>query len=177
MQLRAVPTLLTTALLASAALAGCAAEPAETIPAATTTPAAPAGDCDGVRVVVEFTVLDEPTVDACATADGEIAAYDALAAVGVTTEPITKYGDATICRVDGEPAADETVEVEGFDPIVTDCSDFTAGAFWAIWERPVDGEWAFAQVGINELTLEPGETLGLVYTTGDGSETLPPATE
>ncbi|MBO9578551.1 MAG: hypothetical protein J7480_07265 [Microbacteriaceae bacterium] len=166
------------ALLSAVLLAGCAAQsapaPSESDPVASAPAGADCGDA-GVRVVVEFTVLeDAQDVDACVLADAPTSATEVLAAAGVGTEGTLKWGDASICRIDGRPSQEETVRVDGFPPIHEDCDDFTPGAYWAVWVLPAGGEWAYAPVGVNELELQPGEALGLVFTTGDGTVSLPP---
>jgi hypothetical protein len=155
------------ALLAALALAGCA----QTTPQATPEPAA-ADACAGVEVVVDFGVLDAPPVNACVDAGP---AVNAVADAGVTTEGTVDWGDQIVCRVDGRPAADETVEVEGAEPFVEACQSMPAAtAYWSLWVKPsTDGEWEYAQEGLSTLKLEPGQSVGLVYTTG--TESTPPS--
>ena len=151
------------ALLALAALvlAGCAA----TAPAATTTPepeATVAGPCEQVSVVVDFGVLDEPSVKACAA---EGAATDVLAEADITTEGTVDYGDQVVCRVNNQPSPDETVTIEGTEPFVESCLTLNSAAYWALWVKATpDGEWEYAQEGANTLQLADGQSLGLVYT-------------
>lgn len=129
-----------------------------------------------MRVVVNFGALDAEPVDACVETDEAIDARTALESAGVETEGTIAYGDASVCRVDGRPAADETVTVEGFGDLVETCESFTEGMYWALWEQRDGGDWAYAMVGLNELEFAPGEALGLAFTTGDGgAEVLPEA--
>jgi hypothetical protein len=155
------------ALLAALALAGCASA----APLATPTPAAPDA-CAGVEVVVDFGVLDAPSIDECVDAGP---AVDTVADAGVTTEGTVDWGDQIVCRVDGRPAADETVEVDGAEPFVEACQSMPAAtAYWALWVKlSADGEWEYAQEGLSTLQLEPGQSVGLVYTTG--TESTPPS--
>lgn len=149
-------------------LAGCAAvsTAADAGPAASASPTAEG--CAGATVVVDFGILDEDPVRECVDAG---AAADALAAAGVTTEGTVEWGDQVVCRVDGRPAADETVEAPGAEPFVEACQAMPAAtAYWAMWVKSApDAEWEYAQEGIGTLQLAEGESLGLVYTTGTDS--------
>ncbi len=155
-------------LLAALALAGCSTA-AEPTPSPTPTQASADG-CDQVTVVVDFGVLDEPVLESCAAAG---AATDVLAEAGVTTEGTVDYGDQVVCRVNGEPAADETVTIEGQTPFTESCQTLNAVAYWALWVKTAAGsEWEYAQEGVNTLQLEAGQSVGLVYT--PGTESTPP---
>ncbi|KRC62363.1 hypothetical protein ASE14_00490 [Agromyces sp. Root81] len=159
------------------ALSGCAASTpaptAESTPAPAT--AAAASDCDGVGVVVDFGTLDGEGVSACVDATSDIAASSALDEAGVSTEGSVEWGDQIVCRVNERPAVDETVEVEGEASFVESCQSMPpAYAYWALWVKPAaDAEWEYAQEGLGTLQLEPGQSVGLVYTTG--TETPTPA--
>lgn len=177
--------LLTAAVLGALLLSGCAAgSPTSSVAEPTeisTSTAAPSTDdgCAGIAVVADFGILDAPTIDACVDGDETILASEAIAAAGITTEGNADYGDAVVCRVDGRPAADETVTVEGQEPFVEPCSSMSpAYAFWALWVKPAaDAEWGFAMEGLETLKAEPGQSIGLVYTTGTGTEPQPPTAE
>ena len=80
------------ALLAALALAGCAPTAQETAPTPTASDA-----CAGVEVVVDFGVLDAPSVNACVDAGP---AVDAVADADITTEGTVEWGDQIVCRVD-----------------------------------------------------------------------------
>lgn len=151
------------------ALAGCSAPVAES-PAPETTGSAEA--CDQVTVVVEFGVLDETPVEECIEAGP---ALDVLADAGVATEGTVDYGAQVVCRVNGRPGADETVTIEGEEPFTEPCTSMpVATAYWALWVKTApDAEWEYAQEGVATLELEAGQSLGLVYTSGD--ESTPPA--
>ncbi len=160
---RTAPALLALAVLA---LAGCSAAAPEAAPTAEPTASA---SCD-VSVVVDFGPLDEPSLTACADAG---AATDVLAQSGITTEGTADYGDQVVCRVNGEPAADETVSIEGQAPFTESCATLNSVAYWALWVKNTpDGEWEYAQEGVNTLELSEGQSVGLVYT--PGTESIPP---
>ena len=162
------------------ALSGCAA--ATPAPTADPTPAASAeasadsgADCDGVAVIVDFGTLDAEGESACVDATSAIAATAALDEAGVTTEGSVEWGDQIVCRVNDRPGPDETVDVEGEASFVESCQSMPpAYAYWALWVKPTaDGEWEYAQEGLGTLQVEPGQSVGLVYTTG--TETPTPA--
>lgn len=162
---RATPALV---CLMALALAGCAAVG----PTATTTPAPEASvdGCAEVTVVVDFGVLDEPSIEACATAG---AATDVLGASDITTEGTVDYGDQVVCRVNNQPSPDETVEIDGVEPFIETCVTLNASAYWALWVKNTpDGEWEYAQEGVSTLQLTDGQSVGLVYT--PGTESIPP---
>jgi hypothetical protein len=176
MKLTALATL---TLVGALALSGCAADVPETdtTPAASATAtAAPAdGSCTGVSVVVDFGALDAPEITDCVdtgTVD-TIAAGTALETAGVATEGTVEWGDQVVCRVNDRPAADETIEVGGETPFTESCESMpAAAAYWALWVKPsADADWEYAQEGLGSLELEPGQSVGLVFTTGTETPT------
>ncbi len=178
-----MPALAALTLLGALALSGCAAgttTPSATlVPSATQTAAATdpsAGeDCTGVSVVVDFGPLEAPTITDCAaTGDAKsVPASTVVAAAGATTEGTAQYGDQVVCRVNGRPAADETITVDGTAPFTEACQGMpAAGAYWALWVKPsADADWEYAQEGLGSLQLSPGESVGLVFTTGTETPT------
>jgi len=152
-------------VLLGLALAGCASAAPE--PAASDSPAAEA--CE-VSIVVDFGVLDEPSVEACGSAGG---AADVLAEGGVATEGTVDYGDQVVCRVNGLPSAEDPVTIEGQEPFTESCQTFNSVAYWALWVKTApDAEWEYAQEGVSTLQLADGQSLGLVYTAG--TDSIPP---
>ncbi|WP_104101464.1 hypothetical protein [Cryobacterium sp. M96] len=175
MKLTALATL---TLVVALALSGCTtgAPETDTTPASAT--AAPAdGACAGVSVVVDFGALDAPEITDCvdtATATaGTITASTVLATAGVETEGTVEWGDQVVCRVGGRPAADETIKVAGETPFTETCASMpAAAAYWALWVKPTaDAEWEYAQEGLGSLELEPGQSVGLIFTTGTETPT------
>ncbi len=150
--------------LAGLALAGC------TISAPTATPSsAPAtsGACEQVTIVVDFGVLDHPSVEACSAAG---VAANAFKDAGITTEGTVDYGDQVICRVNHEPAPDETVTIKGQAPFTEQCQTLNSVAYWALWVKSSpDAKWEYAQEGAATLKLTDGQSVGLVYTAGTDS--------
>lgn len=161
----ALPVLLGLAVFA---LAGCTA--AATPEPSPTPTATVAGPCDDVTVVVDFGVLDQPSIKACAAAG---AATDALAAAKIATVGTADYGDAVVCRVNNEPAPDETVTIPGQAPFTESCNTLNSVAYWALWVKSSPtATWEYAQEGVATLQLTSGESVGLVYT--PGSDSTPP---
>jgi hypothetical protein len=157
------------AVAASAlALTGCAPAPA---PAPTST------DCAGVRVVVNFALLGQSgspaDVSACAPlASGTETVADALAAVKVTTEGTAKYGDQVVCRVNGFPAADEPFTVPGHDAYTETCATMAPEyAYWALWIKSGAKAWDYAAEGVSTQKVAPGDSIGIVFTTGGATPT------
>lgn len=170
-------------LLGALLLSGCAAGAATSSSPAPTgstsaapSPAGAGADCSGVLVVADFGILDSQPVEVCVDADGALTAQDAIAEAGISLEGNADYGDAVVCRVNGRPGPEETVTVEGQQPFVEPCSSMSPPfAFWALWVRSADAEWGFAMEGVTTQRVEPGQAVGLVYTTGTGTEPTPPA--
>ena len=168
------------ALVLLAALSGCAttdtgAGSPTSAPASTATAEADAAaaDCAGITVVVDFGTLDAEEVTDCVDATATIPASEALSTTGVTTEGSVEYGDAIVCRVNDRPSADETVVVEGQESFTETCASMPpAYAYWALWVKAdTDAEWEYAQEGLGTLEVDPGQSMGLVYTTGTETPT------
>ncbi|WP_104133928.1 MULTISPECIES: hypothetical protein [unclassified Cryobacterium] len=167
------------ALVLLAALSGCATtdsgtgSPASAGATATAGADAAAVDCTGVNVVVDFGTLVADSVTECVDATQAIAASETLAISGVTTEGSVEYGDQIVCRVNERPAADETVVVDGQKSFTETCASMPpAYAYWALWVKATpDADWEYAQEGLGTLEVEPGQSVGLVYTTGTETPT------
>ena len=149
-------------------LSGCAPAPAPTPTSST---------CTGVHVVVNFGLLGESTtsadINACsALASGTTTVSDALAAVSVSTEGTAKYGDQVVCRVNGAPAADKPFTVPGHKPYAETCATMAPEyAYWSLWVKKGAGEWEYASEGVSTQKVAPGDSIGLVFTTGGATPT------
>jgi hypothetical protein len=44
-------------------------------------------------------------------------------------------------------------------------------AYWALWVKQGNTDWGYAMVGVSDLTLKPGDSIGLVFTTGTSTPT------
>lgn len=153
-------------------LTGCAATSVDTTApnagSEVMTTAAPlAHACTGVEVSVDFGVLDAPAIDTCVDVTATTSAVDVLSAAGVTVAGTDEYGSAVLCRVNGLPSADVPITVSGHDPYTETCASMPPEfAYWDIWLKQGDGDWAYAMVGKNEITVSPGDSIGLVFNTG-----------
>ncbi len=157
------------------ALSGCSslgAQSQQETPSPTTTDVAE-GQCSGVSIVVDFGALDSPTISECVDTTTTIAAADALTAAGVATVGTTEWGDQIVCRVNDRPAVDEALTVEGHSSYTESCASMPAAfAYWALWVKPSpDADWEYASEGVGTLQSEPGQSLGLVFTTGTETPT------
>lgn len=163
--LRKVPILRRIPLLATALilLAGCAPQPVKD----TQEKYLITGTCKGVEVIVNYGILGERT-SSCVSSAGEAAAKDILASADITTEGTITYGDQIVCRVNGLPAGDQIVEVPGEAPHTESCADMPpAFAYWALWVKAdAESEWEYAAEGVGSLKLNPGQSIGLMFTTG-----------
>lgn len=174
---RALPAL--AAAVLALALTACAPAAPDADPGSPS-PTPSAADCtadSGVTVIVDGGDLpgaDGIALDTCVPADEPIAATDALAAAGVELAGTTEYGDEIVCRVNGQPSADEPVGSTEDPDYIETCESMPAGfAYWGLWVRPsADAEWGFAQEGIATLQLSPGESLELLFSL-DGEPAAP----
>ncbi|TFB90347.1 hypothetical protein E3O44_01655 [Cryobacterium algoricola] len=170
-----MPVLATLTLLGALALSGCATGPS-TATSGTATPGTAATEsaspeaCSGVRVVVDFGTLAAPKITDCVDTGTAttIAASAVMKTAAIATEGTVQYGDQVVCRVNGRPAADETVTVTGQASFVESCQSMApAYAYWALWIQTAPGAaWEYAQEGLGSLQVTPGQSLGLVFTTG-----------
>jgi hypothetical protein len=116
-----------------------------------------------VTLYVDYGPLNNGTkTTTCIPVDGKTNALDLLASANLNTQGTQDYGDAILCRLGGFP----DVSVETCEVMPPEES------YWAVLvkEREVipfpfdlQGEWGWAQVGINEVYLNAGDSLGLVF--------------
>lgn len=108
---------------------------------------------DNVGIVIETADLRD---EFCVNTGGErMAAIDVLARTGLDVVVQDFGGDQlTLCRV-GEVGCER-------DDCFCACADPDQGCtFWGVYELEPDGSWTFAQVGLGEMMLGPGDVLGL----------------
>lgn len=122
--------------------------------------AQPAGGTAGVIIEYDEVHRDEFCVP---VVQGALA-LDALAQTGVELTVQDHGGDrVTICRVGGV-GCDR-------DDCFCACRDADQGCtFWGVYTLTRDASWRFAQVGVGELRVRPGDVLGLRWAvqTSDG---------
>ena len=118
---------------------------------------------DCVTLYVDYGPLGNGTQStSCIPVSSKTNALDLLADAGLIIEGTQKYGNAIVCRINNRP--DATTE---------SCQEMPpAEAYWAVLVKeheilPIPfntaGEWGWAQTGINEVYLEPGDAIGLVF--------------
>ena len=121
-----------------------------------------ASDSDCIDLYVDYGVLGESTFEECISESQEVNALDFLKSNGFKVQGTAKYGDAIVCRLNNLPGEKEET-----------CQEMPSEkAYWAILEKRkqiipnpfnLNGKYAWAQVGINELSLKPGDSLALVF--------------
>ncbi|MBT2593758.1 hypothetical protein [Arthrobacter sp. ISL-72] len=163
-------------------LAACstpaATQPTTSAPAspATASSTAASGPCDGVKVIVDSGALKQAAADTsvCVPVDAPTSASKVLDEAKVKTEGTTEYPKELVCRVNGVPAADFDIAHKG-GTYREECGKMPAAfAYWALWVKPVSGDWAYAQEGLATLKVSPGESLELLFTV-DGEPAAPAA--
>jgi len=160
-------------------LAGCSTSP--TSPTsdggrqASAADATSSAECAGVWLQVDFDILGAPLIETCVDTVAPIEAMTVLDAAAVTITGTADYGLDVVCRVNGLPAADQSLKIPGHESYRETCAVMTPEfGYWSVWvENRATGEWDYAAVGIDELTLAPGESLGFTFT--NGTHTEPPA--
>lgn len=109
-----------------------------------------------VNLVVDYGNLstEETAIDSCVSLDNGGSALDLVKSIGLKITGTDKYGDQIVCLVNGLP---KKADCSGMPP---------EDAYWAILVRRPGAvsEWGWADKGISDLKLNPGDSLGLVFT-------------
>lgn len=120
-------------------------------------------DKDCINLYVDYGNLEKSTFNECIKSTSDIKAIDLLVNNNFTLQGTDKYGTAVLCRLNGLPKEDE-------------CKDMPSEkAYWAILEKRdqiLFEDYVWAQVGIDQLILSPGDSLALVFAT-DGTVNFP----
>ena len=130
-----------------------------------------------VTVYVDFGVLkNHETVTTCVPAGHTVSAPDALHQAGLQLAGTDKYKGQIVCRVNGLPSAVAPVPVKDHATYVEHCTDMPAAfAYWAVLIKrhengnPLDmnTRWGWAQTGVQDVKLHPGDSIGLVFADND----------
>jgi len=118
---------------------------------------------DCVTLYLDYGITDSDTkMTSCISVAGKTNALDLLTDAGLVIEGTQKYGNAVVCRVNNRPDANKE-----------SCEDMPpAEAYWAVLVKEYEiipipfnttGEWGWAQTGIDEVYLNPGDSIGLVF--------------
>lgn len=114
---------------------------------------------DCVNLHVDFGQLDNHKISKCLPASNNTPANDILKNGKIDLEGTGKYGLLVVCRVNGLP----TKETESCEVMPSE------KAYWAIIVKErfsainLFPKWGWAQVGVADLRLNPGDSLGLVF--------------
>ena len=124
-----------------------------------------------VTVIVDFQSLKSEKVQTCVAAGSAIDAMTAFNLAGYSIAGTDKYGLQIICRVNGLPDAVTPIISKDQDTYVEKCADMPAMfAYWALLVRTPDKDWTYADKGIAELTINPGEQVALVFSVDEKLE-------
>lgn len=137
---------------------------------------------DCVTVYIDYGILkNDETTTQCVKTTGKTNALDVLSAAGVAVEGTEKYGSAVACRVNSLPSSTTPLQIEGQDSYLELCNEMPAAfAYWAVFVKegtdvpnPLDAstKWNWAQTGINEVVLENGDAIGLVFADNENVDT------
>lgn len=143
-------------------------------------------DGHGVTVVVDFQDLgawkghDGKTIVRCAPGPAEGKDFagtgrDVLREAGVDMTGTERWGLTMACRLDGRPAADETIPRQG-DPTYREaCVDTPpANAYWSYWYADDGAAWTYSTVGLTSRSAIPGGFEGWSFSLNRSATTNPP---
>ena len=141
-----------------------------------------AGACEGdtgVTVVVDYQGLTGGAEVRCFTGD-PADGVQALRGAGFTLESPKPFPDTAVCRINGRPAADETVPLTENPAYTEDCSKFPpANGYWSYYSSDDKGAtWGFSQNGIGGTDPKPGDWEGWSFSlNADAGSNLQPRTD
>ncbi len=126
---------------------------------------------DCVTVIVDFQSLKSDKTQTCVAAGSAMEAMTAFNLAGYSISGTDKYGLQIICRVNGLPDAKTPIISKDQDSYVEKCADMPAEfAYWALLVRTPQKDWTFAEVGIQDLKVNPGEQVALVFSVDEKME-------
>jgi hypothetical protein len=116
-------------------------------------------DSDCINLYVDYGILDQDKkVISCIPSD-KAYAIDVLREGGIAVEGTDRYGLDVVCRVEGLPGPD-----------IEQCKNMPPeNAYWAIIVKDkfslinLFPKWGWAQLGVADLELNQGDSLGLVF--------------
>ncbi len=133
-------------LIAVAVVAAVGGAPAVAVDDSAGTP----GFCsdDGTTVVVDLSNLGGDVIVRCAPGSEKRTGFQTLEDAGFEYETTTGSGMTSVCRLEGRPAADEELDIDGESGYQETCSGMPpAAAYWSYWKADDGGEWGFSQKG------------------------------
>lgn len=113
-------------------------------------------DPTGTTVVVDFTDLGGKVEVGCAEDSAGMTGMQAIEAAGFSTSVVESSDVPAVCRIDDQPSASESLEVDGRS-YTEKCQEFPpGGAYWSYYVAPADGTWAYAAKGADTNEVVPG---------------------
>ena len=128
-----------------------------------------------VNVVIDYGVLDAQAkpYEKCLDVEGETTALELMTNANFKIQGTDRYGTDIVCRLNNLPKPNEPIGIKGHEDYIESCKDMPAEfAYWAVLEKrkqalpnPADlnTKWAWAQVGVADLALNPGDSLAFVF--------------
>ena len=119
-----------------------------------------------INLYVDYGILEQAIFDKCISSTSDIKAIDLLKNNNFTLQGTEKYGDNVVCRLNGLPKEAE-------------CKDMPSeNAYWALLEKRrqminipfIDNGYTWAQVGVADLVLSPGDSLAVVFASSGSVE-------
>lgn len=122
-----------------------------------------------VTVYVDYGVLDNnSTSSKCIPVTGKANGLELLADADLAIDGTGKYGSQIVCRVNSLPSSIQPIGIEGHEDYVETCAEMPAAfAYWAVLVKDGTLPWGWASTGIDQVTLEAGDSIGLVFFEND----------
>ncbi|MGY6651824.1 flagellar hook-length control protein FliK [Amycolatopsis sp. TRM77291] len=138
----------------------------------------------GVTVVVDFQELDgnggtaAPTITRCSpnAAPGTTrTGIKALQDAGIAVAGTARWGLAFVCRLEGRPAATETIPLSSNPNYKEACvTTPSPGAYWGYWHADGSGTtWTYSTTGALNRTVTPGGFEGWSFSLNKSATTNP----
>lgn len=138
----------------------------------------------GTSVVVDFQELDgnggrpAPQVVRCAPPAQPFRSRTGLQVLkdaGIPLAGVARWGEGFICRLQGRPAADETLPITGNPQYKERCVDTPPGpAYWSYWHADGRGEdWQYSNFGVANRNAAPGGFEGWSFSLNATASTNP----
>lgn len=128
----------------------------------------------GVTLVVDATALGGSLDVRCIedVAPGTTG-LQLLQQAGYTAQGTAHDGPGFVCRINGMPGVNDTLQVGGRDYREACVSTPPAGAFWGYWHAPNGGPWTFSNYGGASREVILGGYEGWAFSLGNTRETNP----
>lgn len=125
-----------------------------------------------ITVYVDYGVLDSNSKSSkCLPVTGEANGLKLLTDAGLALEGTGKYGLGVVCRVNSLPSPTQPIGIKDHENYVETCAEMPAAfAYWAVIVKQGALPWGWAATGIEEVTLKPGDSLGLVFVDNENLE-------